>query len=554
MKIIQKPLWLLSYWSLFHVVIETRGFRSTSNNCAIRYHRKKISNLWSTTERSSSVDPVNDATKKSEQIGSIVFLIPPDACKIQTKFGSSSPVGNPNLQEAVHHLCTKARYYADSLIDTRVVEINDNISALQEEKLESATIVLAMGVSGEHEMRILERLWEKRNATVSQDRFQMALQCGRDLPAVVGPLDTNKDSLKSRIPWTREATAKRLLEQMTDLFARWNSDDFCLALMLFLNQFSGHEIDWVKHSIDATWEKGPIRNAQELQAMITSCGDCIADCVKDDNCRECLDRLTAIDTRDQVASYRTIVSYESTLLRDFSYCILQKNNIFQCDAEIPSLPKVEPLSFFRGQPVTADLAKALLVGHLSGEATALEGAGALDVSWKVACGANEAYDKFPSQNQLFYPAKSGKNMWYDPVFRVETLDGRHVWCKRHYRVAPGAVPGTFYFSVLDNGITSNEFWTIVAAADDLSWIVFHYAGAAPAVGQRYLGGLLCTADGQLPSTNEQAIINEALRSAGIQPWELYVVDNDEDSPVARSAGPPPLNYFRDLVQGNNSIK
>lgn len=55
--------------------------------------------------------------------------------------------------------------------------------------------------------------------------------------------------------------------------------------------------------------------------------------------------------------------------------------------------------------------------------------------------------------------------------------------KRHYKVRDGPSPGTFYFSVLDNGITSNEFWTIVDVADDLSWIVFHYAGAASAVGQ-----------------------------------------------------------------------
>ena len=101
-------------------------------------------------------------------------------------------------------------------------------------------------------------------------------------------------------------------------------------------------------------------------------------------------------------------------------------------------------------------------------------------------------------------------MCYDPVFRVETLDGRNVWCKvsnlpccailitrylqletihckftrlqRHYKVRNGPIPGTFRLSVLDNGVTSNEFWTIAGVADDLSWIVFHYAGAASAVG------------------------------------------------------------------------
>jgi hypothetical protein len=55
--------------------------------------------------------------------------------------------------------------------------------------------------------------------------------------------------------------------------------------------------------------------------------------------------------------------------------------------------------------------------------------------------------------------------------------------QRHYRVRNGPVPGTFRLSVLDNGVTSNEFWTIIGAADDLSWVAFHYAGAATSVGQ-----------------------------------------------------------------------
>lgn len=34
-----------------------------------------------------------------------------------------------------------------------------------------------------------------------------------------------------------------------------------------------------------------------------------------------------------------------------------------------------------------------------------------------------------SSLQLFYPNAKGKDLWYDPVFRVETIDGRNVWCK-----------------------------------------------------------------------------------------------------------------------------
>jgi hypothetical protein len=157
-------------------------------------------------------------------------------------------------------------------------------------------------------------------------------------------------------------------DQMLGLFDRWTSDDFTVALLLFFNQFSGSEIEWVKHSIDATWEKGPIRNAKEFYAMISKCGDCITNCIADENCKACLDALNAVDTRDQVMSYRTVVSYESELLRDFSLCILQKNNIFGCDATIPTAPKVEPISTWRGKPLTFEAARSILVGHLDDEA------------------------------------------------------------------------------------------------------------------------------------------------------------------------------------------
>ena len=252
--------------------------------------------------------------------------------------------------------------------------------------------------------------------------------------------------------------------------------------MIFFNQYCG-SIDWVKYSIDATWEKGPVENAKEFYSMITKCGDCITKCLADEKCKKCLDELTEVDTRDQVASYRTIVSYESELLKDFSFCILQKNNIFGCKVEIPTMPIVKPLKIFQGEELTKEMAKRILVGHLD-DPIALKESAKSQISWKVSAGANVAYDQFPSQNQIFYEASNKKDLWYDPVFRVETTDGRNVWCKRHYRVREGMEAGTFRFSVLDNGVTSNEFWTIVAVADDLSWIVFHYAGAASAVGLR----------------------------------------------------------------------
>ena len=100
---------------------------------------------------------------------------------------------------------------------------------------------------------------------------------------------------------------------------------------------------------------------------------------------------------------------------------------------------------------------------------------------KVVCGANPAYDAFPAQHQLFYPTydrngKATSALWYDPCFKVETVDRRKVWTKRHYRCTPrrrqmvdesrqerldgasatGAVPGLWTLTTLDNGVVSNE--------------------------------------------------------------------------------------------------
>lgn len=64
----------------------------------------------------------------------------------------------------------------------------------------------------------------------------------------------------------------------------------------------------------------------------------------------------------------------------------------------------------------------------------------------------------PQRLCLADPALLAFSRRYEPVFRVVTLDGEAVWRRRRYRCRRAAVPGTFHFSVLDNGVTSNEFW------------------------------------------------------------------------------------------------
>ena len=50
-------------------------------------------------------------------------------------------------------------------------------------------------------------------------------------------------------------------------------------------------------------------------------------------------------------------------------------------------------------------------------------------------------------------------------------------------------PGTFMFTFMDNGVTSQEYWRIVDCADDLTWSLYYYAGAAKVGPGRYCQAL-----------------------------------------------------------------
>lgn len=92
--------------------------------------------------------------------------------------------------------------------------------------------------------------------------------------------------------------------------------------------------------------------------------------------------------------------------------------------------------------------------------------------------------------------------------------------------------------------TSSEFWTIVVVANDLSWIIFHFAGAACAVGQWYLGGLLCTPDGSLSEQRKLPELWDAIRAAGIEQWGHFNANKDKKSPgyVLEAGWRNPVNY------------
>lgn len=313
------------------------------------------------------------------------------------------------------------------------------------------------------------------------------------------------DQLQLSLPWTtNQKQNQRIYKSIQDLWNRRSSDDIVYAIQLLTNQFIT--------DLEEMSDLDP--NFESLKCIGKNCGKQVLNCLLDPECRKALDCLNSCGINDQVCSYRCIVSYESKLLEEFSLCILQRHNCLGSSASIPTLPEVHPMETYRDQALTFEAAEEIFIGHHK----------TLPWSWKVAYGKNPAYDYFPCQFQLFYKGKGKNSMWYDPVFKVIKINGEAVWRRRHYKVRRAKIPGTFYFSVLDNGVTSNEYWRIVDVDEELKWALFYYSGAAAAAGIAYSGAVLGTKDGNAPPLSEQNKISQALERCGIKEWELSAVD------------------------------
>ncbi|XP_075510332.1 violaxanthin de-epoxidase, chloroplastic [Primulina tabacum] len=302
---------------------------------------------------------------------------------------------------------------------------------------------------------------------------------------------------------------KKSEEVVRTVFEAWdrhNADDIRFCLLVIINAYIRPV---------STLKNLRAKGFSTLNCMVKNCGPQILNCLLDPNCRKALQCLNQCSPVDQVCNYCCIASYESPKLEEFSLCVLQKHNCLQLDAKIPEKPHVMPMVRFRGEDLSHEISEDLLVGWL----------GRLGWSWRVVAGQNPAYDQFPCQYQLFYRGKARGSFWYEPVFQVKTLGGALVWRRRKYRVKRGKIPGTFYFSVLDNGVVSNEFWTIVDVTDDFTWGLFHYHGAARVAGQSYSGAVLVSPDGTYPDESQRHRLESAFDRCRIKEWELYFVDN-----------------------------
>ncbi len=332
---------------------------------------------------------------------------------------------------------------------------------------------------------------------------------------------------------TRREKDKKKFLQMKTLFERKNHLDLLFMSLVLIDACEVPGITVPEVAINQEINIG------NVWCIAYNCGSKLLDCYKNPRCRKSLDCVDACGMNDQVCTYTCIRSYQN---REFEYlarCMLHSHNCLGNDATQPEFPIVKPMKTFRGEKLTHDVAEQIMQGWLGSERDGKK----VNYSWLAVAGQNPAYDHFPAQYQIWYAGKARNSFWYNPVFKVNTLDGKSVWRRSDYRCKREDTPGTFTFTFMDNGVTSKEYWRVVDAADDLSWALYYYAGAAKSAGQMYVGAVLATPDGLWPPTREMERVERALwEGCGCKMWEMMEVDNRPE--VIRGA---PLEPLHDVV-------
>jgi len=453
--------------------------------------------------------------------------------------GESSALG-PDWATVFRHIADRIGW-ADARIRVSVLTLDDLAERAGEaaRRAEEADVLLCVGVDGASVSSPgAATLLRACDGTGAPSALGAALSriptraCIASSPAVgravdrlggysgaEGPLSGRERGLASLPaplgnPWRARVLGEETLAAVRALAARENSDDLMFLTLVLVDAFVA--------PVPLLPKKG--MGPGGILRMLRYCTKEVVACLTDPTCKRALEELEKVGLNDQVGSYRVIVSFETQLFQEFALCVVQKHNCMDQVAEVPTTPDPAPLATYRGRPMTHELAEEILMGSLA------DSGGDLPWSWKVTAGQNAAYDQFPCQFQLYYRGRARNSLWYDPTFKVTTLDGEQVWCRRHYRVRRGEAPGVFWYSVLDNGVISTEHWKVLDADDEGTFLVCYYQGAAKAAGLSYTGSVICTKDGVWPTDPEKlARIERALGRAGIKMWELCFVDHTQSA-------------------------
>ncbi|KAG6484215.1 hypothetical protein ZIOFF_061010 [Zingiber officinale] len=415
--------------------------------------------------------------------------------------GSVSPLKGTPWEQVMRHTATRLKWVDEAIEMTvfseKATRSNDSCNEQLTEEMLRSDILVNIAVNDSESVE-----WLQKNSNSVPNII--CFESSTNLTNKLGGLRIRNKERNFFNSLNREAT--EVLRTASNAWERHNSDDIRFCLLVIINSYI-RPISILKNL--------RAKGLSTVNCMLTNCGSQVLNCLLDPNCRKALQCLNRCSPIDQVCNYRCIASYESPYLEAFSLCVLQKNNCLELNAVIPTKPVVSPLTMFRGELLSHELAEDLFIGWL----------GKFEWSWRVIAGQNPAYDHFPCQYQLFYRGKARGSFWYEPVFQVRTLGGDLIWRRRRYRVRRASIPGTFYFSVLDNGVVSEEYWTVVDVCEDLSWGLFHYSGAASAAGLSYTGAVLVSPDGYYEPELGGHRLKSALEKCSIMEWELHIVDN-----------------------------
>ena len=187
------------------------------------------------------------------------------------------------------------------------------------------------------------------------------------------------------VPWGQANKDLRLMEQVTGLFDRKNHLDL-LFLHLLLVDASGVRVPAVDINQDL--------NLGNVWCIASNCKQ-LLECYKNDRCKLSLDCIDACGLNDQVCTYTCIRSYQNDQFQLLARCMLHKHNCLGNDAVRPELPEVLPMTHFRGEPLTHDVAEAIMQGHYG------EGEGKNRTAGSLSP-ARTPHDHFPCQYQIWY--------------------------------------------------------------------------------------------------------------------------------------------------------
>eukprot|EP00746_Dinoflagellata_sp_MGD_P080731 gnl/MRDRNA2_/MRDRNA2_32194_c0_seq1.p1 gnl/MRDRNA2_/MRDRNA2_32194_c0~~gnl/MRDRNA2_/MRDRNA2_32194_c0_seq1.p1 ORF type:complete len:665 (+),score=114.32 gnl/MRDRNA2_/MRDRNA2_32194_c0_seq1:54-2048(+) len=314
----------------------------------------------------------------------------------------------------------------------------------------------------------------------------------------------------------------RLGNNVADLVHRRTAEETVYAILLL--------IDGAMQPLSAMQAQKPVPTNDGVRKAVDKCQDEFKACFTEPRCLQTLFCISNCGLADQSCSYNCITSYQNEAFQQFSLCALQQNNLLNSQIVRPTTPAVAVMETFRGAPLSTEVADDILVGHYNPAA-------GTKYSWLAAAGSNPAYEQFSWQYQLWYRGEKKDSFWYHPTFQVNALDGRQLWRTRDYRVRRTKMPGIWEFSVLDNGIMSEEKWHLLGADENLQWCVLFYIGAARKAGLSYRGCLVMTRDGKMPEGASAAQgIYAALSRVGLKPWELEATVN----PPLNPSDMPPL--------------